>query len=65
MVVLIHYTKLLWGTINARLEAIGRPIAAIDALLAATALRHHYTLTTRNTSHFGNVGIVLINPWES
>ena len=57
-------TMLLWGAINARLEAIGRPIAAIDALLAATAMQYQYTLVTRNTGHFGNVKIQLLNPWE-
>ena len=57
-------TMLLWGAINARLEAMGRPIAAINALLAASAMQYQYTLVTRNTSHFGNVGILLLNPWE-
>ena len=56
-------TMLLWGSMNAQLEAIGRPITAIDALLAATAKQHQYTLVTRNTSHFENTGIFLINPW--
>jgi toxin FitB len=57
-------TMLIWGAMNARLEAAGRPISAIDALLAATANQHHCTLVTRNTAHFGNTGIELKNPWE-
>lgn len=57
-------TMLLWGSMNARLEAAGRPISAIDALLAATAEQHQYTLVTRNTSHFENTGILLHNPWN-
>lgn len=57
-------TMLLWGAMNARLEAAGRPISAIDALLAATAEQHQYTLVTRHTGHFENAGILLKNPWE-
>lgn len=57
-------TMLLWGTMNAQLEAAGRPISAIDALLAATAKQHHSTLVTRNTAHFGNTNILLYNPWD-
>ncbi len=57
-------TMLLWGAMNARLEATGRPISAIDALLAATAEQHQFTLVTRNTSHFENTGILLHNPWN-
>ena len=58
-------TMLIWGSINARLEIAGRPISAIDSLLAATAQQHNFTLVTRNTTHFGNTGIILINPWEN
>jgi toxin FitB len=57
-------TMLLWGTLNARLEANGHPIPAIDALLAATAMQHRFTLVTRNTSHFEAAGILLLNPWN-
>ncbi len=57
-------TMLLWGTLHAQLEAAGRPISAMDALLAATTQQHHCTLVTRNTAHFVNTGIPLKNPWE-
>ncbi len=56
-------TMLLWGTLNAQLEAAGRPIPAMDALLAASAKQHHCTLVTRNTAHFENAGIPVKNPW--
>ncbi len=56
-------TMLIWGRLNAQLESIGRPISAIDSLLAATALRWQFTLATRNTSHFAQSGVTLINPW--
>jgi toxin FitB len=57
-------TMLVWGTMIAKLEAGGRPISAVDTLLAATASQHHCTLVTRNTSYFGSTGIQLKNPWE-
>jgi predicted nucleic acid-binding protein len=57
-------TMLIWGQLIAHLEMIGRPISAIDSLLAATALQWQYTLVTRNTAHFAMAGIVLLNPWD-
>jgi toxin FitB len=57
-------TMLIWGSLIARLEASGRPISAIDSLLAATALQRQYTLVTRNSTDFTETGISLINPWE-
>jgi toxin FitB len=57
-------TMLIWGSLIAQLETLGRPISAIDSLLAATALQWQYTLVTRNTAHFAATGIGLLNPWE-
>lgn len=57
-------TILIWGKLNARLESIGRPISAIDSLLAASALQCQFTLVTRNTAHFAQTGILLFNPWD-
>ena len=57
-------TMLIWGKLVAQLETIGRPISAIDSLLAATALQWNFTLVTRNLSHFQWTGIALLNPWE-
>lgn len=57
-------TLLIWGSLNAELEALGRPISAMDGLLASTAKQQRYTLVTRNTSHFENTGILLKNPWQ-
>jgi predicted nucleic acid-binding protein len=56
---------LLWGMMSAHLEKIGRQVSAIDGLLAATTLQHHNILVTRNTRHFEDTGILLLNPWES
>ncbi len=49
-----------WGRVMA---SAGRPLPAIDALLAATALQHDLSLVTRNTKDFSDLGVRLINPW--
>jgi hypothetical protein len=50
-----------WGRLMAQ---AGRPLPAIDGLLAATALQHDLTLVTRNSKDFADVGVRVINPWE-
>lgn len=50
-----------WGHLQAK---AGRPLPAIDRLLAATALHHNLTLVTRNVKDFTGMGVELINPWE-
>lgn len=50
-----------WGHLQA---LAGRPLPAIDSLLAATALHHGLTLVTRNVKDFADMGVALINPWE-
>jgi len=52
-----------WGKVVARSEAAGRPISAMDALIAATAETHDMTLVTRNTSDFEASLRHIINPW--
>ncbi len=41
----------------------GRPIAEMDAQIAAIADLHSATLATRNTVDFEGCGIRLANPW--
>jgi toxin FitB len=48
--------------VNAARKA-GKPMDEMDALIAATALAHEATLATRNTSHFEQCGVNLVNPW--
>ena len=52
-----------WGRAVARGEALGRPMGAMDAFLAATAETHHLILVTRDVSHFPVLKNVL-NPWS-
>ena len=57
-------TMIGWGELVARLERQGRKMPAVDSLIAATALAHHLTLITRNTTDFLHCGVELFNPWE-
>ena len=52
-----------WGRIVARRETLGRPIGAMDALIAATAQVHDLTLATRNEIDFDSVVSAIVNPW--
>ena len=35
-----------------------------DAMIAATALEHGFTVVTRNAADFAGTGVRLVNPWE-
>ena len=50
-----------WGRLMAQ---AARPLPAIDALLAATALHNDLTLVTRNIKDFAGLDVPLINPWD-
>lgn len=50
-----------WGYL---LALAGRPVPAIDSLLAATALTHDLTLITRNVRDFRYPGLAVIDPWS-
>lgn len=50
-----------WGRLQAQ---AGRPVPAIDSLLAATAAHHGMTLVTRNVRDFDGLPVPLLNPWQ-
>jgi predicted nucleic acid-binding protein len=41
----------------------GRPVDLRDTMIAGIALAQHATLATRNTVHFEDAAIPLVNPW--
>lgn len=51
-----------WGRLVAQ---AGRPLPAIDSLLAATALSRGLTLVTRNLRDFEHAGLQLHDPWSA
>ena len=55
---------LRWGSLTASLEAAGTPMPVLDSMIAACALRHGYTLVTRNDRDYRNSGVLLLNPWK-
>lgn len=54
-----------FARLKASLEAIGRRQEDFDILIAATASAHGLTLVTRNTRHFEDTGVPLLNPWAT
>ena len=51
------------ATICAALH-VPNPRSERDAMIAATALEHGFTVVTRNTQDFVNTGVLLLNPWH-
>ena len=54
-----------WAQMCAKAEAAGKPMAAFDSIIAATALEHGLALVTRNLRDFEQAPVRLINPWSS
>ena len=50
-----------WGRMVAH---AGRPLPAIDSLLAATASRHGMILVTRNLRDVRGLGVQALSPWD-
>jgi predicted nucleic acid-binding protein len=46
---------MMWGKIQGMAERAGRPMPAIDSLIAATGIAYHLTVVTRNTSDMRRV----------
>ena len=54
-----------WASLVAKEARGGRPLPAVDSLIAATALAHDLTIVTRNTRDFEGIGASTLNPWEA
>ena len=54
----------LWGEVQGKAEKLGKKMAVIDSLIAATAIKNNLTVVTRNVKDFKNSGCEIINPFE-
>lgn len=52
-----------WGAIQGEAELVGRPMPAIDGLIAVSGLIHNCVVVTRNTSDMQQSSVELLNPW--
>jgi toxin FitB len=53
-----------WLQLSRSLRAKGKPRAAADLLIAATARRHNLTIVTRNVRDFTGTGVIVYDPWS-
>lgn len=53
-----------FGRVLVRRNGMGRPIATMDAIIAAIALSHRMALATRDIADFSGLELDLINPFE-
>ncbi|MEE9338549.1 MAG: type II toxin-antitoxin system VapC family toxin [Methylococcaceae bacterium] len=52
-----------WGSIQGIAELQGKPMAAIDGLIAVSGLVHNCIVVTRNVSDMEQSTVELLNPW--
>ena len=55
----------LAGKLCARRDDMGRPLNALDAMIAAICLVHGAALATRNVRDFEGLDLKLVNPFEA
>ena len=56
-------TFMPWGKLTAEQKRIGKSLAVMDSLIAATALHHKLVLVTRNVIDFNVRELSILNPW--
>jgi predicted nucleic acid-binding protein len=54
-----------WGRFDGMRQMAGRPLTVPDGLIAATAFEHGLSLVTRNVKDFEELGLPILNPWET
>ena len=52
-----------WGALQAAAELMGKPMPAIDGLIAVSGLVNNCVVVTRNTSDMESAAVELLNPW--
>jgi predicted nucleic acid-binding protein len=51
------------GDLMASRHKKGRPGDLRDTMIAGIVMAQHATLATRNTAHFEDISVLLVNPW--
>ena len=51
------------ASLMASRNRIGRPGDLRDTMIAGIALAHRATVATRNTAHFDDLAVPVVNPW--
>jgi toxin FitB len=59
------HISMVWGKIQSAAEKNGKPMPAVDALIAATGIVHNLTVVTRNVADMEQSTVKLLNPWSS
>lgn len=54
----------VYGAMQELRRAAGRPLAAEDGMIAATAATRGATLATRNVDDFAGLALTIVNPWD-
>ncbi len=57
--------SVIWGKIQCVAEKKGKPMPAIDSLIAATGIAHDLTVVTRKVTDMEQSGVKLLNPWSN
>jgi toxin FitB len=52
-----------WGAVQGKAELVGKPMPALDGLIAACGLSHGCIVVTRNVADMQQSGVELFNPW--
>ncbi|HGG58946.1 MAG TPA: type II toxin-antitoxin system VapC family toxin, partial [Gammaproteobacteria bacterium] len=53
-----------WGEVQGKSEIIGRPLPAIDGLIAVTGLVNNCVVVTRNVTDMQQSPVELFDPWS-
>ena len=55
----------VYGALMAHRQRAGMPLASLDGQIAAIAQVHGFAVATRNTDHFADCGVELVNPFAA